>query len=130
MTIHFFYLLKVQAWSTRRSRMDAVQTLASSVCREQFPSDELFRRSKEERVRPSVLLIAKGHRAERAAVNFDSDLFRRINKTKSDQGRVEVLVQLADETVAATGFARERVRLFAPDSSQRSCAVVWIQTRP
>ena len=37
--------------------------------------------------------------------NFDPNLFRWIDDTKRQQRGAEVLVQLADETVAATDFA-------------------------
>ena len=60
------------------------------------------------RVRTLVLSVAKGHPAESSSEVLITNLLRRIDKTNSDQRRAEVLVQLADKTVAATGFATDR----------------------
>ena len=87
--------------------MDVVQTLRRSACRELFPCDSCLGDRRRSASRRGSYEWRKDIRRS-CVENVDSNLLRRINKTKNYQRRAEVLVQLADETVAATGFAGDR----------------------
>lgn len=85
--------------------MDVTQALDKSVCRDRDPEFAICLGDRRRCASGSRSCYFRENVAWKRGRYVDANLRRWISNPKRQQGRVEMLVQLADETVAASNLA-------------------------